>query len=50
MGIRWAGMGGVCGTLREPKSMLIYPPWPIFYKATISTPFFNIFVISVRVY
>ena len=37
--IRRAGMGGVGGILREPKSMLIEPPWSIFYRATIFDTF-----------
>jgi hypothetical protein len=37
--IRRTGMGGVGGILREPKSMLIEPPWSIFYKATIFATF-----------
>ena len=32
-------MGGVGGILREPKSMLIEPPWSIFYRATIFDTF-----------
>jgi hypothetical protein len=32
-------MGGVGGILREPKSMLIEPPWSIFYKAIILATF-----------
>ena len=39
MGIRRAGMGGVGGILREPKSMRIETPWFIFYKATIFDTF-----------
>ena len=39
MGKRSAGMGGVGGILREPKSILIEPPWSIFYKATIFDTF-----------
>jgi hypothetical protein len=41
VGIRRAGMGGVGGISREPKSMLIEPFWSIFYNATI----FNTFLI-----
>jgi hypothetical protein len=32
-------MGGVGWILREPKSMLIEPPWSIFYKAIILATF-----------
>jgi hypothetical protein len=39
VGVRRAGMGGVGGILREPKSMLIEPPRSIFYKATIFDTF-----------
>ena len=39
MGIRRAGMGGVFGILREPKSMRIEAPRPIFYKAAIFDTF-----------
>jgi hypothetical protein len=41
VGIGRAGMGGVGGILREPKSMLIYIERPrfIFYKATIFDTF-----------
>jgi hypothetical protein len=35
VGKRRVGMGGVGGILREPKSILIEPPWSIFYEATI---------------